>query len=156
MTCSGDSISLHGFFRRERDGGPAGRLCEIVGSRDIVFRRFPWLATFFGRYASSSQRFRSQVILHNLDLSSGTPDSGVIYRFRDERWFTKHHLFPRACAVDHHILCILRGRHFYSDPNFPGVKSGCSNWPHLRELSKAERMEELSRHRLGFKGLREV
>ena len=45
---------------------------------------------------------------------------------------------------------------FYSDPNFLGVKSGCSDWPHLRELSKAERMEEFSRHRLEFKGLHEV
>ena len=117
--------------------------------------------TFFERHVSSSQLFRSQTIPSCLRsirkrVASGTPDSGVVYRSRDERWFAKHHFFPQACALDHHILCILRGRHFYSDPNFPGVKSGCSNWPHLRELSKAERMEELSRHRLGFKGLREV
>ena len=37
-----------------------------------------------------------------------------------------------------------------------GVKSGCSNRPHLRELPTAERVEEFSRHQLGFKGLREV
>ena len=37
-----------------------------------------------------------------------------------------------------------------------GVKFECSNWSHLRESSKAERMKEVSRHQLGFKGLREV
>ena len=68
----------------------------------------------------------------------------------DAHTFLKHVLSTVTSSV------LLEVVQIYRDNDFLGVGSQSSEWPHLRELSRADRADEASRHHRRFEVLREV